>query len=341
MKKIILFVCLFFISIVGVNAEVSIVTTTLNKTNIPAKRVSDVSFSNPPFKNLGSGHLIFSAVTYTSSTGLLPLLGVYVDSGSTGFTCKIGNTTSSTSNNNINSATYSIDCPVNFGSSGLTVIYFDFSATNTNQELITSYNMSFVKELSTSTATSELVSIVNQLYTDMGYGFQRQFTQLDEIYGRIGYGFEQSNEINNKIYEEIKKGSTDLKESVEKVEDSVNNLNDNITSSDVTESQNQASSFFDGFDVTDNGGISSIITSPLVAIEKMVSGTCSPLTTTYKGKTISLPCGNSFWADMPDVQNFLNIVLGGFLCYGILAKLYLLIDRLKNPEDDRVEVMKL
>lgn len=73
----------------------------------------------------------------------------------------------------------------------------------------------------------------------------------------------------------------------------------------------------------------------------MTSGVCTPLSATYKGKELSLPCGNSFWADMPDVRQFLNVCLGGFLCYGILAKLYLLIDRLKDPDDDRVDVMKL
>lgn len=123
------------------------------------------------------------------------------------------------------------------------------------------------------------------------------------------------------------------------IEDSTNKIDNTITNSDVDSST--GSDFFDSFTTNDNGGISAIVTAPLSAIEKMVSGTCTPVRGSYKGKEFSFPCGDTFWADMPDVKQFLNVVLGGFLCYGILAKLYLLIDRLKDPEDDRVDVMKL
>ena len=127
----------------------------------------------------------------------------------------------------------------------------------------------------------------------------------------------------------------------DKTNQKLDDLNESINSSDIKDSEDIAGSFFDDFKVSDNGGISAVVTAPLSAIEKMVSGTCTPIEGTYKGKEFSFPCGDTFWAEMPDVKQFLNIVLGGFLCYGILAKLYLLIDRLKDPEDDRVDVMKL
>lgn len=133
----------------------------------------------------------------------------------------------------------------------------------------------------------------------------------------------------------------EVQNSVNQVQEEFSNLNESINSSDIEDSEGVAGSFFDDFKVTDNGGISAVVTAPLSAIEKMVSGTCTPIEGNYKGKEFSFPCGDTFWSEMPDVKQFLNIVLGGFLCYGILAKLYLLIDRLKDPEDDRVDVMKL
>lgn len=139
--------------------------------------------------------------------------------------------------------------------------------------------------------------------------------------------------------EEVQASVNEVKEELADVGDSVDKVNDSITDDSVKD--DTGSSFFDDFEISDNGGLSQIITAPLVAINKMLDGTCTPLTATWRGKDVSLPCGYSFWESMPDVQKFLNVVLGGFLCYGILRKLYLLIDGLKNPEDDRVEVMKL
>ena len=121
--------------------------------------------------------------------------------------------------------------------------------------------------------------------------------------------------------------------------DKLDDLNSSITDGDID--SNSGKSFFDSFSSSDHGGISGIITSPLVAIKKMLDKNCSPLTATYKGKEISLPCGYEFWAKMPAIKEFINLTLGGLLCYNIIRKLYHLIENMKNPDDDRVEVMKL
>ena len=100
-------------------------------------------------------------------------------------------------------------------------------------------------------------------------------------------------------------------------------------------------SFFGSFDTDDNGGISSIITAPLVAINAMLDNTCTPMSVTYKDKDIVLPCGQDFWEDAGPIQDYLNFFEGGILVYMIIRSLYKLIERLKDPDDDRVEVMKL
>lgn len=120
-----------------------------------------------------------------------------------------------------------------------------------------------------------------------------------------------------------------------------NQLNDNLTNDNIEGATDSAGSFFDNFTDNDNGGISGIVTAPLVAINAMLNGTCSPLTTTFKGKEISLQCGTQLWSRLSGLKDFLNVVLGGLLCYRICIKLFKLIQNMKNPDNDRVEVMDL
>lgn len=127
----------------------------------------------------------------------------------------------------------------------------------------------------------------------------------------------------------------------EQTNEKLDDLNDTLSDSDTTGANNTAGGFFDSFNNEDNGGISGIITAPLVAINEMLSQTCVDLTGSYKGKEFSIPSGCDFWSRIPDVKNFLNVIEGGLLCYLIIRKMFYLVQRLKNPEDDRVEVMSL
>lgn len=136
-------------------------------------------------------------------------------------------------------------------------------------------------------------------------------------------------------------GEEVCKNKLDETNDQLGNLNDSLNDSNIDGSLGNAGSFFDSFKTEDHGGLSGIITAPLVAINEMLNTSCEPLSTTFKGKELSLPCGYDFWSKMPEIQSFLNLVLGGMLCYNIVKKLFKLIERIKNPEDDRVEVMDL
>ena len=131
------------------------------------------------------------------------------------------------------------------------------------------------------------------------------------------------------------------KNKIDATNDKLDNLHDSINDDNTDGANDKISNFFSDFSTKDHGGLSGIITAPLEAINQMLNKNCSPMSATYKGKKIELPCGYDFWAKMPQIQDFLNVVLGGMLCYNILKKLYKLIERLKNPEDDRVDVMDL
>lgn len=128
---------------------------------------------------------------------------------------------------------------------------------------------------------------------------------------------------------------------IDDTNDKLDDLNGSLNDSNIDGSLNNAGGFFNNFSTSDHGGLSGIITAPLVAINQMLNTSCSPMTTTFKGKELSLPCGYEFWNKMGPIQDFINLVLGGLLCYQIIIKLYKLIEKIKNPEDDRLEVMNL
>lgn len=139
----------------------------------------------------------------------------------------------------------------------------------------------------------------------------------------------------NKTNEDIKNSTNDIKNSTNDIKDSINNSN-------VDDSSSTASGFFDNFSDNDHG-LSSIITAPLRAINSMLSNQCVAPGATYKGQSFSLPCGSMLW-DRPggnDFKNFINIFYGGFLAYFVIRRLFLDIEKLKNPNNDKVEVEKL
>lgn len=106
---------------------------------------------------------------------------------------------------------------------------------------------------------------------------------------------------------------------------------------------NEGNSFFSSFEDTDHGGISGVVTAPLTFINK-ISGKCSPLGINVLGADVSLPCGDTLFWNKPEVANFRNtwnVLFGGGILYALLLKLLKVIENLKNPDDSRIEVMKL
>ena len=144
-----------------------------------------------------------------------------------------------------------------------------------------------------------------------------------EIQNSTNTIIDSNNKNANKITEEQKKTNETLKD-------------DN-----VDEANSSASGFFNNFTDEDHGGISGIVKAPLVAFNAMLDDDCSPLTATYEGKEISLQCGTEFWSKLGALKTFLNLTYGGILCYLIATKLFKLVNNLKNPNNDKVEVMDL
>ena len=120
--------------------------------------------------------------------------------------------------------------------------------------------------------------------------------------------------------------------------DKLDDLNNNLKNSDVDTN----GSFFSNFTSTDHG-ISGIITAPLRAINKLTSA-CQPVTFSVLEEPIELPCGDTLFWNKEGVQSFRliwNILVGGPILFALLKKLFKVVESLKNPDDDRIEVMDL
>lgn len=154
--------------------------------------------------------------------------------------------------------------------------------------------------------------------------------QNDTIISQNSYLIEQ----NNNTYDMQQK---EFNETQEKLD----NLNDNITDSNIdTDSSN---SFFNNFSSSDNGGISSVITAPLRFIKRLTEK-CDPLKITIFDSEIELPCGDTLFWNRSDVSSFRttwNIIISGPLLYSLLLLLFKVISNIKDPENSKVEVMKL
>lgn len=216
----------------------------------------------------------------------------------------------------------------------------DGNAEKNSDWLITSYiPVKYGYSYTQSGFTSLFVETYDSNYKKISSLRQETFTITDSRvkYIRLNSYIDSNLQLtqNKNCSNKIDKTNDKLDSTNDKLDD----LNSSINDGDID--NNSGKSFFDSFSSSDHGGISGIITAPLVAIKKMLDKNCSPLTATYKGKEISLPCGYEFWAKMPAIKEFINLTLGGLLCYNIIRKLYHLIENMKNPDDDRVEVMKL
>lgn len=133
-----------------------------------------------------------------------------------------------------------------------------------------------------------------------------------------------------------------VQESVDKVEQEIQQTNDTITNDDTSGAQGSADGFFNDFQ-SEDFGLSSIVTAPLRGINAMLSDTCVAPSATYKGQTFSLPCGSMLWSRPggEDFKSFINVMYGGFLAYLVIRKFFLDVETLKNPNSDKVEVDKL
>ena len=156
-----------------------------------------------------------------------------------------------------------------------------------------------------------------------------------------------SNEIENIVnnsgfatassVEEVKTATAEIKEEAKKT-------NDTISNSDISDSNSQTSAFFDDFDSGDTGSLMNIVKLPLKFLDSLNSQ-CSSITinTGYLGN-ITIPCLSSSLYSVDGLKQIITIatlVLNASICYGCIKSIVSCVEKLKNPNDDEIEVIDL
>lgn len=148
-------------------------------------------------------------------------------------------------------------------------------------------------------------------------------------------------------------------QNISEVNSSINNLTDTLTDDDVSSDVSDGIDFFDDFDVGSLSGLTQIIISPFQFLGQLVVGNTSDMCFTLKGKQACLPNGqkmiwNKNLGNCDDSFNFcpssngielfktfFNLVVGGFLSYKLLLKIFRSVHKALDPTENHIEVLKL
>lgn len=131
--------------------------------------------------------------------------------------------------------------------------------------------------------------------------------------------------------------NTDIKNSVDNVKDTINN-------DDVTGSSNTAGGFFDDFDEGDTGSLMNLVKLPLKFLNKL-NNACTPIqVNTGYLDTFTIPCLSSYLYNVSGfapIFNIVALVINGIIMYGCIKSIIETVQKLKDPNNDEVEVMDL
>lgn len=134
-----------------------------------------------------------------------------------------------------------------------------------------------------------------------------------------------------------------VQDKLDETNTSINAMKEAISSTDTSNSQEQANSFFEGFE-SDDYGLSDIITMPLDLIKGLTSNTCVALNLTlpFVNKSFELPCMSEIYSSyFGDLFSLYQLVTFGFVAYWVVVKIFALVKGFKDPDDDKVEVLDL
>lgn len=172
-----------------------------------------------------------------------------------------------------------------------------------------------------------------------------------QIYTKVFYSSTQTYNYYIYLHKKINAYSSAFNQVIEAQNQNTNAINSQtqqqqeqhaeIMDTNTTETESEASSFFEDFSVTDHGGLSSILTAPLTIFNSILNDTCVPATFTYRGKQVSLPCGQDFWNQAPNLRDWLSTLESGIIAYAILINLFKMIQKLESPSNSEVEVESL
>lgn len=135
----------------------------------------------------------------------------------------------------------------------------------------------------------------------------------------------------------------DIKDAINKGNQEQEKTNNTIKDDNVDGSTSQGSSFFNDFDSGDVGNLTDIVSLPLDYISHL-NDSCTPFVIPAGNLgNITIPCLSSIWSktSFANVINTASVLINGFICYKLLLNLFYFFKDLKDPDNDKVEVMNL
>jgi len=142
---------------------------------------------------------------------------------------------------------------------------------------------------------------------------------------------------------EVQESVTQVKEEVQELNNSIDETNNTIKDNDITGAEDSASGFFNDFN-TETFGLTSIITSPLNAINSIINSSCNNLVLPlpFVDKNLTLPCMTTIYSNyFKGFFDLYQIITTGLISYYIIVRIFNLVKDFKNPEHDEIEVMDL
>lgn len=176
-------------------------------------------------------------------------------------------------------------------------------------------------------------SIINGYYALVGFKSE----SLGLYSGEVKSIVQNSGFATAKSVDEVKKATDEVKEETKKTNDTLNN-------SDTSGAQSDADSFFNGFDEGDTGSLMNLVKLPLKFLNSL-NNSCKPIELDtgvigkYRLECLSTTLYNQ--SGFSGLFNIIKLILNGVVMYGCIRKIISVVQKLKNPDDDEIEVMDL
>lgn len=150
----------------------------------------------------------------------------------------------------------------------------------------------------------------------------------------------QVNSVQNTLHNWITQAQQDHAEEMAQIQA----LHDAITEDFLDSDSNEMKSWLGNFN-SDTYGLTSIITAPLQTIESITSTSCSgPLQVPipYVGGYITLPCMTPIYQDTFGIAfGLYQTITTALIGYWVVVRIFAIVKGMKDPDDDKIEVVDL
>lgn len=146
-----------------------------------------------------------------------------------------------------------------------------------------------------------------------------------------------------KISQDIQDAKDSINSNIDSMKEKQEETNNTIKDSNVSDASSSANSFFEDFEDKDYG-LSGVITMPLTFINKITSGTCTPLSFSapFVNQDITLPCMYDIYTTyFGDFLSIYQTITFGIVSYWVCINIFQMVKNFKDPDKDEIEVLDL